>query len=60
MTRVGVYRAAGQWCYVALEDKVYESSSSLGVVSTEPESEALAQAAQLFPGADIRRVEDIT
>ena len=60
MTRVGIYRASGEWCYAAFRGKEFDCSDTLDVSVSAEEPEARAEALRLFPGADIRRVEDIS
>lgn len=59
VTRVTLYRSRGEWCYAAWTDAEYDHSDVVDVLDDATESEARAQLAGEFPGANIERVSDV-
>lgn len=56
ITKVNVYRNAGEWCYAAWAGDEFDHSDTLGIDGDA--AEALAAAALQFDGASIHRVAD--
>jgi hypothetical protein len=57
MTTVNIYRSNNDWCYASFVDGEYDHSDTL---DADSEAEAQAEVELQFPGAIVRRVEDVT
>lgn len=58
ITRVNIYRAAGEWCYAAFDDDGFDCSDTIGCFDDASEDDARADIAEMFPDAEIRRLSD--
>lgn len=59
VTKVNIYRSKGEWCYAAWSGEEFDHSDPIGVPDSATEAEAKAEMAAQFPGAEIRRGEDV-
>lgn len=58
-TTVNIYRCNGVWCFAAFADDVFDVSDTLDVLDTDTALQARAAALDMYPGADVRKVDDI-
>lgn len=56
---INVYRAGAEWCYAAFVSGGYDHSDTVGIEDSASEAEAMAEMAEQFPQAKLRRVEDL-
>jgi hypothetical protein len=59
METINIYRCNGEWSYARFADGEFDHSDALGVEDDASYSDAAAEAVSMFPGAEVRRVEDV-
>ncbi len=59
ITRVNIYKHDGEWCFATWSGSEFDCSDPLDLPDDTTEAEATADAQRQFPGAEIRRVDDV-
>ena len=59
MQTINIFRSNGEWAYALFVDSVSDHGDVIGVEDNASFSEAAAEAAIMFPGAEVRRVDDM-